>query len=222
MDEQNVVMAVKLGGEQHDKVQLWEGGPYWAMTNIGAEKPEDYGYYFWWGDTVGYKRDGDTWVASDGSVSNFSFSEENASTMSKDQVALYSEGWITAEGVLAPEHDAACVMWGGEWRLPTSRELSNLTNRCDWTWITLNGVNGYEVRGRGGYASACIFLPASGAGDWTSLNYVGSYGAYWSSVPELEYSNVWYLGFNSSDYYMANYGNRRIGFAIRPVQGGTE
>ena len=23
------------------KVQLWEGGPYWATTNIGAEKPED-------------------------------------------------------------------------------------------------------------------------------------------------------------------------------------
>ena len=39
----------------HDKVQLWEGGPYWATTNIGAENPEDYGYYFWWGDTVGYK-----------------------------------------------------------------------------------------------------------------------------------------------------------------------
>ena len=34
-----------------EKVQLWEGGPYWATTNIGAEKPEDPGYYFWWGDT---------------------------------------------------------------------------------------------------------------------------------------------------------------------------
>ena len=47
-------------------VQLWDGGPYWATTNIGAEKPEDYGYYFWWGDTVGYKRENDKWVASDG------------------------------------------------------------------------------------------------------------------------------------------------------------
>ena len=35
----------------HNKVQLWEDGPYWADTNIGAEKPEDYGFYFWWGDT---------------------------------------------------------------------------------------------------------------------------------------------------------------------------
>ena len=34
----------------HDKVPLWEGGPYWADRNIGAERPEDYGYYFWWGE----------------------------------------------------------------------------------------------------------------------------------------------------------------------------
>ena len=33
---------------EHNGVQLWENGPYWATTNIGAERPEDYGYYFWW------------------------------------------------------------------------------------------------------------------------------------------------------------------------------
>ena len=58
-------------------VQLWENGPYWAETNIGAEKPEDYGYYFWWGDTKGYKRANDQWVASDGSVSGYEFNESN-------------------------------------------------------------------------------------------------------------------------------------------------
>ena len=47
-----VLIAVKpLGG-----VQLWEDGPYWAECNVGATKPEEYGYFFWWGDTVGYKR----------------------------------------------------------------------------------------------------------------------------------------------------------------------
>ena len=57
----------------YDGVQLWQDGPSWATTNIGAEKPEDYGYYFWWGDTVGYKREGNAWVATDGSSSNFQF-----------------------------------------------------------------------------------------------------------------------------------------------------
>ena len=36
-------------------VQLWKDGPYWADRNIGAKKPWDLGYYFWWGDMVGYE-----------------------------------------------------------------------------------------------------------------------------------------------------------------------
>ena len=31
------------------KVQLWEGGPYWADRNIGADAPWECGLYFWWG-----------------------------------------------------------------------------------------------------------------------------------------------------------------------------
>ena len=48
-----VTIAEGLGG-----VQLWENGPYWAECNAGATRPEEYGYYFWWGDTVGYTRSG--------------------------------------------------------------------------------------------------------------------------------------------------------------------
>ena len=83
-----------ISADVHEKVQLWEGGPYWATTNIGAEKPEDYGYYFWWGDTVGYKRENNKWVASDGSNSNFSFSSGNVPTYNKSISTLQSEGWI--------------------------------------------------------------------------------------------------------------------------------
>ena len=75
--------TVVTHGSAIGKVQLWEGGPYWATTNIGAEKPEDHGYYFWWGDTVGYKRENDAWVASDGSSSNFSFEKKNTPTFGK-------------------------------------------------------------------------------------------------------------------------------------------
>ena len=75
-------------GDTHKKIQLWKNGPYWATTNIGAERPEDYGYYFWWGDTVGYKRVGNTWVASDGSASNFSFCRDNTPTCGKNNDTL--------------------------------------------------------------------------------------------------------------------------------------
>ncbi len=101
------------------KVQLWEGGPYWATKNIGAENPIDYGFYFWWGDTVGYKREGAAWVASDGSKSKFSFEDDNTLSYDKSIGKLKSGGWITVKGwfsrdyALAPKHDAARVHWGG-------------------------------------------------------------------------------------------------------------
>ena len=81
-----------------EKVQLWEGGPYWATTNIGAEKPEDPGYYFWWGDTVGYKREGDVWVATDGSPSIFSFGSLNTPTYNKSFATLQREGGSDRHG----------------------------------------------------------------------------------------------------------------------------
>ncbi len=93
-------------GDAHEKVQLWEGGPYWATTNIGAEKPEDFGYYFWWGDTVGYKPENCKWVATDGSLKGYSFDDKDAvfAIFHKDDgiYCLEQEGWLGNGGVLAP------------------------------------------------------------------------------------------------------------------------
>ena len=218
----NMVVRVKF--YTHEKVQLWEGGPYWATTNIGAENPEDYGYYFWWGDTVGYKREGNAWVATDGSSSNFSFGWSNIPTYSKSSIAtLQSEGWIVSQNgtyVLAPEHDAAQVQWGGGWRMPTSQELYDLCyDKCDWTWTTQNGVNGYVVRGRGDYAANSIFLPCAGHGYEISLRDADSYGYYWSSVPRSGSGSAYELYFYSSRHATSSYGNRYCGQSVRPVQG---
>ena len=214
-------MVVRVSFDAHDKVQLWEGGPYWATTNIGAEKPEDYGYYFWWGDTVGYKRENDKWVASDGSNSNFSFDSSNAPTYKKSIATLQSEGWIVSKNgtyVLAPEHDAAQVQWGGDWRMPTRQEFYDLNNKCEWTWTTMNGVKGYIVRGRDSYASNSIFLPCAGDGNGTSLYRAGSYGYYWSSVPRLDDDLARALYFDSSSH-STDYGYRRsYGRSVRPLQ----
>ena len=204
----------------HKKVQLWEGGPYWAETNIGAEKPWESGYYFWWGDTIGYKYEDGAWVASNGSSYNFSFGSENAPTSPKALSALRSEGWITAGNVLSPEHDAAHVQWGGKWRTPTRQELNDLCSKCDWIWTTMNGVNGYVVRGRGGYDSASIFLPRAGYGYGTSLYSAGRGGFYWSSVPNSVH-DASSLRFDSSDRGTREEG-RGYGQSVRPVQGFTK
>ena len=206
----------------HKGVQLWKDGPYWAETNVGAEKPWEFGYYFWWGDTVGYKREGDAWVASNGSSSNYKFDELSTLTYSKDLVTLYREGWTGKDGILLPEHDAAHVHWGGKWRMPTERELEDLRRECDWTWGTMNGVNGYVVRGRGDYATASIFLPAAGCGIGTFFDYANSRGYYWSSVPYLHYSVNSCLLYLCSDYSETNRSFRRCGESIRPVQGSAK
>ena len=132
-----------LGG-----VQLWENGPYWAECNVGASKPEEYGYYFWWGDTVGYARsggtwtdygygvavghyDGVTWVSSTGQqMSSSPFSSSSCPTYGKDYSALLSAGYIDSTGNLVLEHDAVHVHWRGAWRMPTAAEFSNLVYNC--------------------------------------------------------------------------------------------
>ncbi|MBP5284690.1 MAG: hypothetical protein ILO34_01115, partial [Kiritimatiellae bacterium] len=121
------------------------------------------------------------------------------------------------------------VKCGGDWRMPTDQEISDLHNNCDWAWTTLNGVNGYVVRGRGAYADNSIFLPAAGSGYGTSLYNSGSYGYYWSSVPSPDSNRSdnysWGLNFSSGYhdtyyyYYLYSGYGRYIGRSVRPVQG---
>ena len=203
-----VTATVEARKGKPKKVQLWEGGPYWADRNIGADNTWDYGLYFLWGDTVGHRPSGTTFA--------FSFIESNSPTWGKSTDQLQSAGWITSNGVLAPSHDAAHVKWGGGWCMPTKQEVDDLNSKCDWVWTTMNGVNGYIVRGRGGYASNSIFLPCAGLGGGTSLYYADSQGWYWSSVPGDCYA-AWGFGFDLTGHGTIYY-NRRNGQSIRPVQ----
>lgn len=212
-----VTATAEARGGKPQKVQLWEGGPYWADRNIGADAPYEYGLYFWWGDTKGHRPLGTTF--------SFSFEQSNCSTYQKTTDQLRSEGWITSNDVLAPGHDPAHVHWGGSWRMPTYQELYALWfNKCDWTWTTMNGVNGYVVRGRGSYASNSIFLPAAGRGSLTSLSSAGSGGYYYQSVPfaSMGYYGMFYgshnFTFDSRYRNVTEYGGRTDGLPVRPVQ----
>lgn len=200
----------------HVGVQLWKDGPYWAETNIGADNPEDPGLYFWWGDTLGYKWENDAWVASDGSVTDFSFTPGNTPTYGKDAMTLINECWTRDDSILAPDHDAAKAHWGEEWRMPTRSELAALDENCDWTLTTQNGVYGYVVSGRGDYAAKSIFLPFAGHGFYTSLDHTVLGAEFWSSVPDGNYS--WGLYFYLGDKGM-NSLPRFYGRSIRPVWG---
>ena len=202
-------------------VQLWDDGPYWAEFNVGASRPEECGYYFWWGDTVGCKRNASDngWVSvKDGS--SFSFSSGNCPTYGKNNSQLQSEGYIDSTGNLVAAHDAATAHLGAPWRMPTDAEFSALINNCDTKWTSRNGVSGRLVKGRGAYASKSIFLPAAGDGRDTYLYCdLGSPGNYWSSTPNSGGSNdALNLSFYSGNFHRDCY-YRHVGQSVRPLRG---
>ena len=213
-------MVVRVTVAVHKKIQLWKDGPYWADANIGAELPSDSGYYFWWGDTVGYMRVNDAWVASDGSTNNYSFADSDTPTYNEGLSTLRSKGWITSSDVLAPQHDAAQVQWGGGWRMPTKQELLYLQSECEWEPSTLNGIAGYVVKGTGDYASASIFLPMGGSGFKTEITDVGSIGYIWSATPHssggLNSAALYFYG-GMFNYQTVSTYQRHYGRSIRPV-----
>jgi len=203
-----------------DGVQLWENGPYWAECNVGAAEPEENGYYFWWGDTVGYKRNAskDGWESvRDGT--SFSFDALNCPTHGKDVSQLQSEGYVDTEGSLLAEHDAAVAHCGMPWRMPTKEEFSELVRNCTIKWIIRNGVHGGLVTGKGAYSSKSIFLPASGYGIDSFLNGLGSDGRCWSSSPASDNPDLaWSLGYYSDGFSPYYYPNRYDGRSVRPLR----
>ena len=208
-------------GEPSYGVQLWEGGPYWAECNVGATKPEEYGYYFWWGDTVGYKRNaaGAGWVSvKDGS--SFLFDNYTCPFYGKSISELHLLGFIDSTGNLAATHDAAIAHLGTQWRMPTSAEFEALKSSCSSTWMTRNGVYGRLFTGRGAYSTKSIFLPAAGVGKDSGL-YATSQGYYWSSTEDAKFSNVdaLFLCFDSSSFVRPTGHRVWFGSSVRPVRG---
>lgn len=214
------IADVALTVDAEQGVQLWEGGPYWAECNVGAEKPEESGYYFWWGDTVGYQRNAanNGWVSvKDGS--SFLFNSGNCPTYGKSNSELQSLGYIDSTGNLVAVHDAATAHLGAPWRLPTVAEFSALISNCDTQWTVQSGVYGRLVKGRGAFAAKSIFLPAAGYGYDSRLSSLGSFGYYRSSTPDSGYSyRAWSLYFGSGDFFLYN-DYRCYGQSVRPVRG---
>jgi hypothetical protein len=125
------------------------------------------------------------------------------------------DGFTDKKTVLDPEDDAVTVNWGGNWRMPTDDEFTELREKCTWTWTAQNGVNGYKVIGPNGNS---IFLPAAGYLNGTSFYGVGLNGHYWSSSLGLGSPHSAYgVSFSSSKGEGRYYGNRYLGLSVRPI-----
>ena len=181
---------------------------YWGTTNIGASKPEDYGDYYAWGETE--PKESYSW-------STYKFGTSSSGPFFKYNTSD-SYGTVDNKTVLEPEDDVASVKLGGEWRMPTDAEWTELRTKCTWTWTTNyngTGVKGQIVTATNGNS---IFLPAAGYRRDTKLYDAGSYGYYWSSSLNTDKPSIaWYVNFNSGTVRRRDYGYRSYGQSVRPV-----
>lgn len=155
----------------------------WATRNIGAENPEDYGYYIAWGETA---------TKSTFYWDNYRFyvSGEGYSGV---EVSKY---YVNNKTFLDPEDDAANVIWGGNWRMPTQAEMKELIDNCTWTKTILNGINGYLVTSKkAGYTDRSIYFPAAGSLVYDQQVSVGSVCYYWTNQVGYQSCHAIYLSY---------------------------
>ncbi len=176
----------------------------WATCNVGASKPEEYGNYYAWGEIA--TKDSYAWE-------NYTLANGSSTTLTK-YCTSSSYGTVDNKTTLEAADDAATQKWGGNWRMPTISEWQELIDNCTWTWTTLNGVNGIEVKATNGNS---IFLPAAGYRRSDELRLAGSDGHYWSSSLYTDYTGRAQLVYFHSDDHDTDYNDRYYGRSVRPV-----
>ena len=202
-----------------EKPELYEwvdlglpSGLKWASCNVGAEKPEEFGLYFAWGETQGYEGITDT--------KKFSWADYKLCGGSSSTLTKYNNksSYGTVDNLTTLEQvDDAAYTSDKTCRMPTKAELEELTANTTSTWETLNSVNGRRFTSKTNGNS--IFVPAAGSCHDGSVGRVGSYGYLWSSsLDEKNSRPAWSLGFGSDNVSMGNYIGRCDGFTVRAVK----
>ena len=195
-------LEVKIagGGDEHEYVDLGlPSGLLWATCNVGANRPEDFGDYFAWGEIEIQPKDTYNWSTykyyGGGNVTKYN----------------RSDGLTT----LLPEDDAATVNWGNGWRMPTKVEFQELLNNTAVTWTRQNGVNGHLFTAANGNS---LFLPAAGNRWNEEFENISGWGLYrsgslYTNDPRQAcdfYFNIEYYGVGNNDRFW--------GESVRPVR----
>lgn len=186
----------------------------WGTFNLGATAPSEYGHYYAWGETVPK-------TYYDWRTYRWGLGFEHVDLFKYCSDPLYGWEKFTDDRLtLALEDDAANLILGGKWRIPTMEEWNELLENCTRTKAWVDGILGCLFTSN--INGESIFMPAAGHMSNSSLDYPGSYGYYWSSDlfesrPNLAYGHIFdgnVLGTWSVDGYP-----RESGYSIRPVYG---
>lgn len=197
-------------------------GLKWANANLGAIAPEDYGDYYAWGEIEPYYEYGteqtDSPLWRGGKSDGYWWTSYSWCNGGKDSLTKYntnsSNGAVDDKTVLDPEDDAAHMVLGGNWRMPTNEEWTELITNCTWEWTSEIGINGIKVTGLNGKS---IFLPAAGIWNNLELRWAGSRGFYWSADLAQDYTYQALRADFTLSSFVRYFSYRNSGLSIRPV-----
>ena len=183
----------------------------WASCNIGATSPEQFGSYFAWGETAQkneYTEANYKWYDATGAVLKYNI--------------FKSLGSVDMKYRLDADDDAAHVLLGEGWRMPTPADFNDLFMNSEVSLTEQNGVRGLsftsDINGNS------IFLPLAGE-FWKGDTIGTSQYAYYSTNtlicskqndPGWIYS-LYYGERNGKPTYGFSSYNRVGGLPIRPV-----
>ena len=184
-------------------------GTKWACCNVDADKPEEYGGYFAWGETE--EKEAYT-------LSNYQFVYEVGPNEGGGDPSSYDNFFrflYLGDDIAGTSYDVAHVRWGGSWVMPSLAQAQELINHCSSKWTSMNGVNGRLFTGP---SSGTIFIPAAGFHWYEHLHDAGDRSYYWSSTQSPTYPhNAYWLNFNSGYAGCNEGGYRGNGYQVRPV-----
>lgn len=182
-------------------------GTKWANMNVGASRPEEYGKYFAWGETLA--KDSYSW-------DNYMCPE---ATCGKPGDPVFDLVGNEAD-IAGTKFDAATINWGASWNMPTAKQVEELASNCYSSPITINGVLCRKLTSR--INGNEIIFPLAGARWFENFAYEGSLGYYWAStLRQGGYVSPCRLIVREHDHgwgwSMGGENDRFSGFPIRPV-----
>ena len=148
----------------------------WATSNVGGDKPTDFGLYFQWGDKIGYASD---------QIGTEKGQKEFAADWSDYKMNPSGDGktftkYRTPLETLYLEDDAANNYMGGDWHIPSPEQFLELLYNTTREWTVKDDVKGILFTSKKN-ASKSIFFPAAGIAVNGEICGIGKYVDIWAS-----------------------------------------
>lgn len=199
-------------------------GTKWATCNIGAKQPKEYGDYYAWGEiktkekydwsTYKWMKEGE----ADWKHINKYTVEDNQTGADwyKKLRSLYEFIGDNKE-TLEDVDDVATVKLGKPWRTPTSEEIKELIDNCQWAIINADGVKYFQ--GKSNINNNKIILPCAGYYSGTNVQKANMWIFLWSSSINSTHSSMArILKHQSGNSPVLSKVDRRYGLPVRPVR----